>query len=199
MRCPASRPDRLGATSRPWASPWCHRCRGCKGRRGFAPTAARRGPSRSPRMSRTRLPMAGIARCRHRPKSRCAPSAPAGATRRSGPQTLVKDDGDGIAVAPQIHQLVGGVAVVGVHRNEPRLIKGKHALHVLDRVIEVMGDFVLVLGASAQQARGDAVGPPVEFCPGEGSIRLSLCHRVGKAVGVVFPDFGEIPASTHSR
>ena len=57
----------------------------------------------------------------------------------------VEDDGDGVAVVPQVHELVVEVAVVRVDRRQAGLEGGEHRLQVLGAVVEVLRDLVLLL------------------------------------------------------
>ena len=72
-----------------------------------------------------------------------------------------------VGVVPQVDELVGGVAVVGVDRGEADLERGEDRLHVLRRVVQVLGDLVLFHGTGREQRGGDAVGAAVELRPRE--------------------------------
>ena len=80
-------------------------------------------------------------------------------------ERAVEHDGDRVGVVPQVDELVVGVAVVGVDRDEAGLEGGEHRLEVLGAVVEVLRDLVLLGRPGVEQRAGDAVGPAVELAP----------------------------------
>jgi hypothetical protein len=107
----------------------------------------------------------------------------------------VEHHGDDVGVVPEVDQLVGRVAVVGVDRGEPGLERPERALEVLGRVVEVLRDLVLLDRARVEQRCGDAVGATVELRPGRGPIALALRGSVGDLRRDALPDVGEVPST----
>ena len=106
----------------------------------------------------------------------------------------VEHDGDHVGVVPQVDELVGGVAVVGVDHGEADLERGEERLQVLGRVVQVLRDLVLFRGTGCEQRRGDAVGATVELRPRERAVALLLREGVGDLVGHRLPEVGEVPS-----
>ena len=107
----------------------------------------------------------------------------------------MKDHRRRFGIVPEVADLVGAVAVVGVHRHEPDLVGGKDRLEVLGPVKEELGEPVLFGDAEGQQPRGDAVGSPVEVAKRRGVRALALRDRLGHMVGDRLVDRCELPAA----
>ncbi len=112
-------------------------------------------------------------------------------------ERAVEHDGDDVGVVPQVDQLVGGVAVVGVDGRQPGLERAERRLEVLGRVVEVLGDLVLLGDAGVEQRGGDAVGPPVELGPRRRPPGVTLGQRVGLALGQRLEQVREVPTVAH--
>ena len=120
---------------------------------GAAPRPGARGPS----VGVAAAASYGVAQSGHGP----LPSSTHSHVRMrgsAGPQLVdavgeraVEDDGDDVGVVPQVDELVGGVAVVGVDDRQPGLERAERRLQVLGRVVEVLGDLVLLGDAGGQQ------------------------------------------------
>ena len=114
-------------------------------------------------------------------------------------ERAVEHDGGGVGVVPEVHQLVGGVAVVGVDDGEARLEGGEDRLEVLRAVVEVLRDLVLFGRAGSQECRGDPVRTSIEVGPRVGASALLLCERVGDARRHGLPQVSEVPAGLGRR
>src|SRR5581483_8148320 len=110
-----------------------------------------------------------------------------------GGERAVEDHGDRVGVVPQVHQLVGRVAIVGVDGDEPGLEAREQCLDVRRAVVEVLRHLVLMDGAGVEQRAGDAVGTAVDLGPGAGQVALDDAARVGELIGDRLPDVGEAP------
>ena len=114
-------------------------------------------------------------------------------------ERAVEDDGDDVGVVPQVGQLVGRVAVVGVDHGEPGLERGEHRLEVL-----------------RGRCRGTGRPCPARRRPGRGGGRrrrrragrtaatstssgVPLGRRVGQPVGDRLPHLGVVPATAVTR
>jgi hypothetical protein len=106
----------------------------------------------------------------------------------------VEHDGHGVGVVPEVGQLVVGVAVVRVDRDQPRLPRRVERLQVLRPVVEVLRHLVLALDAELEEGGGDPVGPPVELLPREAPVPVDLRRRVGLDVGHRLPHLGDVPS-----
>ena len=106
----------------------------------------------------------------------------------------VEDHGGDVGVVPQVHQLIGGVAIVGVDRGHAGLEASVQALDVFGAVVQVLGDLVLLDQTGVEQRSGDAVGTRVELRPGDRPIALLLCEFVGDPISDPLEDIGEVPA-----
>ena len=91
----------------------------------------------------------------------------------------MKDNRDNIGVIPDVHQLVSGVAIVGIDRREARFEGGEQTFEILRAVVHVLRDFVLLLNASVEKSLGDSVSSAVEISPGIHVIVVLLSGRVG--------------------
>ena len=138
---------------------------------------------RTSRQSSYGVAQSGHGPCRRRPTATCGCVAGGG---RSSLDALgeraVEDDGDDVGVVPQVDELVGGVAVVGVDGRQPGLERAERRLEVLGRVVEVLGDLVLLGDAGGEQRGGDAVGAPVELGPRRRPPGMTLGQRVRLAL-----------------
>jgi hypothetical protein len=106
----------------------------------------------------------------------------------------VEDHGAGVGVGPQVEQLVGGVAVVGVDRGQPELERGEHGLEVLGARVEVLRDARTGFEALLEQPGREGVGPLVEALPGRAAIPLDERHPLRLHLGDRLPHLGEVPA-----
>ena len=91
----------------------------------------------------------------------------------------VEDNCNNIGVIPDVYQLVGGVAIVGIDRSEARFKGREQAFEILRAVVHVLRDFVLLLNASVEKALGDSVCSLVEISPGVRLIFVLLSGSVG--------------------
>jgi hypothetical protein len=109
----------------------------------------------------------------------------------------VEHDGHHVGVVPQVHQLVGGVAVVRVHDGRAGLERRERRLDVLGRVVEVLGHLVLLADAGGQQGRGDAVGAAVHLGPRRGRAGVAQRHGTRLPLRQRLEQVREVPAVTH--
>ncbi len=157
----ARRRGRPGATSPPWASRWCRRCRAAGGGRPSGPT----GPARCRRCRPGAAASYGVAQSGHGPDPSSTQShVRTLGTRARTASTLVDEravehHGGRVGVVPQVDEFVGGVAVVGVDDREADLERGEDRLEVLRAVVEVLRHLVLLGRLGPQQRRRDAVRP----------------------------------------
>ena len=105
----------------------------------------------------------------------------------------MKDNCNNISVIPDVHQLVGGVAIVGIDWSETRFEGGEQTFEILRAVVHVLRDFVLLLNASVEKGLGDSVCSSIEIGPGVRLIFVLLGKSVGKPSGDRFPGVGEVP------
>ncbi len=105
----------------------------------------------------------------------------------------VEDHGHRVGVLPQVHQLVVGVAVVGVDGDHADLVGGVGGLQVLRAVVEVQGQLVLLGHSRAEQPAADVVGAMVELPPGEGVAAVHEGRCLGHLLGHRLPHVGEVP------
>ena len=105
----------------------------------------------------------------------------------------VEDDRHRVGVLPEVTELVVGVAVVGVDRDQPDLEGGEERLQVLGAVVEIEGHLVLLDHAQVQQVSGHTVGPAVELGPAD--VARPLGHRdgVGLDIGHDLPYVPVVP------
>ena len=109
-------------------------------------------------------------------------------------ERAVEHHRDGIGVVPEVGELVLGVAVVGVHRDQTRFEAREHRLDVLVRVVEILRDLVLLRGARRDQRPRHAVRSAVELRPREPVVTVRERGRVGQRVGNRLPHVREVPA-----
>ena len=105
----------------------------------------------------------------------------------------VEYNGDGIGVLPQVDQLVVGVAVVGVDRDQADLVGGVAGLQVVGAVVEVESELVLFGHSGPEQPPAYVVGPLIELAPGPGVAPLDQSRRIGQLVGHGLPHISEVP------
>ena len=152
------------------------------GARGATP---RRGP-----------PSPGTGPSRRRPTASRGPRAAGAGCARSARRRPVEDHGDGVGVVPQVGQLVIGVAVVGVDRDEAGLDGGVHDSRYSGAVVQVEGHLVLV-GRRGRAASGPPVGPAVELAPVRWRSPWTRRAASGWASADGLPDVGVVPVGRH--
>jgi hypothetical protein len=102
-----------------------------------------------------------------------------------------------VAVVPQVHQLVPGVAVVRIDRYEREFEAGEQCFEVLGAAVHVLGNLVLPSDPGAEQQGGKTIGASVELGP---RVATSAVHGrlgAGETLGVGLPDIGHVPSVLH--
>ena len=115
-------------------------------------------------------------------------------------EAAVEHDGGDVGVVPEVDQFIGGVPVVRVDHGHAGLERCEHRLEILRRVVQVLGDLVLLGGSvGGEQGGGDTVRTPVEVGPRVSARALLLRQLVGDLGRDGFPQVGQVPSGVAHR
>ena len=108
-------------------------------------------------------------------RTRSAPTADLVDEAGEGP---VEDDGHAVGVVPQVGELVGAVAVVGVDRDQTGVQRAHRHDEVLGAVVEVDAHLVLELGAALGERRAERVDRREQLAVADLAVALADRDRV---------------------
>ena len=95
----------------------------------------------------------------------------------------VKDNCNDVGIVPDVHQLISGVAIVGIDWCKSGFESGEQTFKILRTVVHVLRNFVLLLNAGIEKTLSDSVCTLVEISPGIDVIVILLSKCIGESFG----------------